>query len=693
MQLVLGCPHGDSLGKRKALDVLASEGGFEVVALDSLVARECSGSERWLKLRQGAWTMAGSKGRTVSLSLPMEVAEGLVRSDARLRREALAWWRRTRAEHFGREYWLRALARELKEKGPKVFVPDLHTLPEAAALRAMGGLVARSSGRGLGRGWPIDVEVPKDGRDLSVHARRLLAAVEAETFTFGGEGSSHEETGPDGLSSADASLFDRLDGTLTQILASTSPYGALLAFGGGLQSLTETFGDVPGSLEPLRRVLPPDSGGSENTLIFEYQALLEALEMAVPDSPVLELYLGHIRKGLESWADPWPTLREEGMTPSEVATLCLLLANYFCGRKGVPIHTVLKLYPPSLGLAQPLACLSDEGLLAEGGWVQLESEANEMGRRMHPRGGKFLHDLIRLGDRGIGALIEDGVREGGGEGRPEADPALRAGARPGAEKPAEPVPKERLEQLVLPEHDWWAIKDALEAFAKRPSVSEASPPSFLLTGPPGTGKTFAARAIAGSLGRPLHTWTAALLLDKHVGECEKRIRRACDGAAESGAVLLLDEADSLCWDRSDARHAWEASHTNTVLHELDRRQVPMVLASNLASKLDPALLRRMDLIVEFRFPGAEERERLWSQALAGYAWASGLDLSEVLRVRLSGGLIRNAAAAVDRDVRIGRVEATPRALLGALLRASRAEAPKLGAASGDAKSPVGFKAR
>src|SRR5256886_12070513 len=69
--------------------------------------------------------------------------------------------------------------------------------------------------------------------------------------------------------------------------------------------------------------------------------------------------------------------------------------------------------------------------------------------------------------------------------------------------------------------------------------------SLLFAGPPGTGKTMAAEAIASELGRPLHVVNYAQLENMWVGETEKNIEHVFHAALEAGAVLFFDEADAV----------------------------------------------------------------------------------------------------------------------------------------------------
>jgi transitional endoplasmic reticulum ATPase len=123
-------------------------------------------------------------------------------------------------------------------------------------------------------------------------------------------------------------------------------------------------------------------------------------------------------------------------------------------------------------------------------------------------------------------------------------------------------------------------------------MAEAADVSLLLTGPPGTGKTAFAHHLARAVDRPLLVKRASDLLSKWVGETEAQIADAFAEARRREAVLLLDEADSLLFDRTTARTSWEVGQVNELLTWLDRHPLPVIAATNHEHRLDPATLRR-----------------------------------------------------------------------------------------------------
>lgn len=101
------------------------------------------------------------------------------------------------------------------------------------------------------------------------------------------------------------------------------------------------------------------------------------------------------------------------------------------------------------------------------------------------------------------------------------------------------------------------------------------------------------------LGKPLLIKRASDILDKYLGESEKRIAEMFDQATEEGAILLLDEADSFLRDRTLSRHSWEVTMVNELLQHMERFEDIFICTTNLYSHLDLAALRRFTFKLEF----------------------------------------------------------------------------------------------
>jgi transitional endoplasmic reticulum ATPase len=153
------------------------------------------------------------------------------------------------------------------------------------------------------------------------------------------------------------------------------------------------------------------------------------------------------------------------------------------------------------------------------------------------------------------------------------------------------------------------LADLLDAVV----AGEASDVSVLLSGPPGTGKTALAHHFARALDRPLLVKRASDLLSKWVGGTERAIADAFEEARRRDGVLLFDEADSLLFDRRQARTSWEVGQVNELLTWLDRHPLPVVAATNHPDNLDPATLRRFVFKLKLQPLGPDRLMRAFRQ--------------------------------------------------------------------------------
>jgi SpoVK/Ycf46/Vps4 family AAA+-type ATPase len=170
----------------------------------------------------------------------------------------------------------------------------------------------------------------------------------------------------------------------------------------------------------------------------------------------------------------------------------------------------------------------------------------------------------------------------------------------------------------------------------------------LFAGPSGTGKTLAAEVIASELGVDLYEVDLATVVDKYIGETEKHLDRIFDEAERVNGVLFFDEADALFGKRSDVRDAHDRYANVEVaflLQRMERFDGVAVLASNLRANVDEAFLRRLDLVIEFPLPDADDRRRIWRLCLPPTLPTSDDVDIDVLAERfdLTGGSIRNVA--------------------------------------------------
>ncbi|HDQ99494.1 MAG TPA: ATP-binding protein [candidate division WOR-3 bacterium] len=170
---------------------------------------------------------------------------------------------------------------------------------------------------------------------------------------------------------------------------------------------------------------------------------------------------------------------------------------------------------------------------------------------------------------------------------------------------------------------------------------------LLFHGPPGTGKTLTAETLARALGREPLVINYPDLVSKWVGETQKHTRAAFVEAGRTGKVLVFDEADAIFARRTQVNTAADRfanSEVNTLLMEMERFAGTVILTTNHAGVLDPALERRIRHKVYFGPPDAGTRAGIWRKHLPEQApLAEDVDLDRLAQeYRLTGGQIANA---------------------------------------------------
>ncbi|MBA3553359.1 MAG: ATP-binding protein, partial [Gemmatimonadales bacterium] len=173
--------------------------------------------------------------------------------------------------------------------------------------------------------------------------------------------------------------------------------------------------------------------------------------------------------------------------------------------------------------------------------------------------------------------------------------------------------------------------------------------AFHFAGPPGTGKTICAEALAYSLGKRLLVVRYAELESRWVGQTSKHVANVFRAAEREEAVLFFDEADAIAGRRftsMSAAYEREANAiVNVLLHELETFPGVVIFATNLAANIDPAFERRIRTHILFEMPNVEERERIWRVQLHAKKTplADDVDFRALAEAYArSGGDIKNA---------------------------------------------------
>lgn len=161
---------------------------------------------------------------------------------------------------------------------------------------------------------------------------------------------------------------------------------------------------------------------------------------------------------------------------------------------------------------------------------------------------------------------------------------------------------------------------------------------ILLHGPPGTGKTYLAKAVAGEFGLSFVHVTSADLVSKYVGETARNIEAAFETAAANiPSMLFFDEFDAIAGRRDDDASAEDRRAVAQLLTSLERhrqlRDLIVFAATNDLDRLDRAVVRpgRFDRHVRIDLPDAEGRESILRACMSGRPAFHHTDLSDVVR--------------------------------------------------------------
>lgn len=209
-------------------------------------------------------------------------------------------------------------------------------------------------------------------------------------------------------------------------------------------------------------------------------------------------------------------------------------------------------------------------------------------------------------------------------------------------------PKNRLADMVLDARIAAQIQRIMKEqrlFARIREHGLSPRRKLLLVGPPGTGKTMTASALAGELGIPLFSVRLDALITKFMGETAAKLRQIFDAISDVRGVYFFDEFDAIGSQRGLANDVGEIRRVlNSFLQmiEHDQSNSLIIAATNHAEILDHALFRRFDDVVEYHLPTASQAAELIRSRLGKFAPkpfpvkaitenAEGLSFAEVSR--------------------------------------------------------------
>ncbi|MBO0790023.1 MAG: CDC48 family AAA ATPase [Ktedonobacteraceae bacterium] len=203
------------------------------------------------------------------------------------------------------------------------------------------------------------------------------------------------------------------------------------------------------------------------------------------------------------------------------------------------------------------------------------------------------------------------------------------------------------------------------------------PRGILLSGPPGSGKTLIARALANQCEASFISVKGPELLSKWVGESEKGIREIFRHAKQAAPCLVFfDEIDALAPRRGSSLDSGAGDRVIAqLLTEMDgiegRGGVIVLAATNRPELIDPALMRpgRFDMVVELQYPNEVERQQIFAVHLRGRPLSSEVTFEELARLTgdCSGadieGICRRASLLALREwisprLNVGQVQIT-----------------------------------
>ncbi len=185
-------------------------------------------------------------------------------------------------------------------------------------------------------------------------------------------------------------------------------------------------------------------------------------------------------------------------------------------------------------------------------------------------------------------------------------------------------PKTRLSDMILDDGISGKLKRTIKEqrfFSKLKEHGLSPRRKLLLVGPPGTGKTMTAGALAGELGIPLFLVRLDSLITKYMGETAAKLRQVFDSIANVRGIYFFDEFDAIGSQRGNLNDVGEIRRVlNSFLQmiEQDSSNSVIIAATNHPDILDYALFRRFDDVIQYGMPNQEQIVLMLKARLAGF---------------------------------------------------------------------------
>jgi AAA+ superfamily predicted ATPase len=249
---------------------------------------------------------------------------------------------------------------------------------------------------------------------------------------------------------------------------------------------------------------------------------------------------------------------------------------------------------------------------------------------------------------------------------PLGDAAVRLACRRALQPPSEllqrlPCPYQRADLVLAPDTQRQIDEFEQQARLRWPVYEDwgfgrlvplGKGITALFAGASGVGKTMSAQVLARTLDLDLYRVDLAGVVNKYIGETEKRLKQVFDFCERAHVMVLFDEADALFGQRTqvkDAHDRFANIEIDYLLQRMEQFNGIAVLATNRKTDLDKAFMRRLRFLVDFLPPGPEERLGLWQRALLPRS-PSGEELLDDIdwnflagRLTLTGADIKQAA--------------------------------------------------